>query len=470
MRLHKTVLHLAILSSLSGSALASPWPTAVKDTATTSDNSVITIPVLDNDIGKGLTLTGVNSWSVSLGRASINADNQTISYNKLGDPGSWPDTDSFWYTFKDDQGRTNAAKVTVVLGTPATKDWAVARSDSANIQMNTPVKLDVLANDIGVGRTIKEVNGSSVKWGRITIQDGQAYYIPRTGFTGLDEFWYVIENVYGKTDSDKVTINVLDPNTTVALGKLNDTGSVLCADFPTVGTDDNDLSNCSGVDAEGDSIPPNQDATSGRDVTDNNDSDGHAGFSFTKLDASGQALGVDATTWSCVKDNVPGLIWERKVGRSLGVTAAGLHGADDKYTWYNSDFARNGGVTAGTEQSLFAPASCFGYQSDRPETYCNTEAFVKRVNNTALCGITTWRLPNSPELQSILNYDGRAPTIETAYFPDTAYSTYITSSISVRNNIFLKGIAFYDGHIMQESKGSNSSVRLVSESTVTTQP
>lgn len=478
MRLQKTVLHRAILGSLGGLALSLPlavnaattderppeWPVATKDLARVSDNQPITISVLDNDIGGGLTLTSVNEWSTNGGKARINDDGKTITYNKLGSPDTWPDVDSFWYVFTDAWGRKNAAKVEIILGEPANQGWPVSIRDNANTTINTPITIDVLANDTGLGLSLKEVNGSSVKWGSIIIQGDKALYTPYKDFTGTDEFWYVMTNVLGQTNAAKVTVNVTEP-TVVESNRLNDTGVTLCGDYPidNSGQHNHDLTSCSGVDAQGDPIPPNQDATTGRDVTDNNGNDGHAGFSFTKLSATGESLASSATTWSCVKDNVTGLIWENKAGLSLGRGVAGLHSADDEFTYYNTDTTQNGGVTSGTERHLSFPDRCYGYVADKPETYCNTQAFVKRVNTEGYCGISNWRLPNTPELASLLNYDGRSPSIETAYFPNTAYSTYATSSLSVRSDNHLKAIAFYDAHIQTTPKGSQSAIRLVSK-------
>ncbi|WP_022952077.1 Ig-like domain-containing protein [Leucothrix mucor] len=440
------------------------WPGAAADLATTTDQNLITIPVLENDTGMGLTLTSVNEWSSNGGKVFINPDNKTLSYRKLGLPAVWPETDSFWYVMTDAWGRTNSAKVTIALGESAAQDWTTAREDNSRILKNTQISIDVLSNDFGTGKFIKSVNESSVKWGTISIDGNKAVYTPPADFTGQDEFWYVVENIYGKTDSAKVLITVEEPGQTVQLGQLNDTGAVTCADFPVVGHDNADLTTCSGVDAEGDPIPPKQDATNGRDVTHADDSDGHAGFSFTKLDADGQPLAAEATTWSCVKDNVTGLIWESKVGLSEGIRAAGLHGADDQYTWYDSNTSTNGG-DAGTRQHA-SLISCHGYQSWLPETWCNTEAFAQRVNTEALCGITTWRLPSLPELQSIANYDGRAPTIDTAYFPNTAYATYHTSSTNVAYPSLQKAFAFYDGHMLTHPKNRNTAARLVSNAPV----
>jgi hypothetical protein len=127
---------------------------------------------------------------------------------------------------------------------------------------------------------------------------------------------------------------------------------------------------------------PEQDAQSGRDAT-NDDSDGHAGFSFTKLDGNGNPLSADATLWSCVRDDVTGLTWEIKTDDG------GLRDEDWTYTWYNSDPVTNGG-DAGTHDG----GTCGG-GVDR-----DTDAVVQAVNQLGLCGSRDWRLPRRSELMS----------------------------------------------------------------------
>jgi len=85
------------------------WPTATADNATTLVNQSVNIPVLNNDIGNELTITGVDTWT-NAGRATIDPSNTFIIYTPFT---GFSGTDSFWYDFKDNQGRTNAAEVTV---------------------------------------------------------------------------------------------------------------------------------------------------------------------------------------------------------------------------------------------------------------------------------------------------------------------------------------------------------------------
>ncbi len=170
---------------------------------------------------------------------------------------------------------------------------------------------------------------------------------------------------------------------------LNDTGIVDCAD-----DDANDLA-CPVASY------PGQDAEYGRDSAQDNDSDGHAGFSFTKLDANGKALSSNASIWSCVKDNITGLTWEVKT------IDGSLQDKDNYYSWYNSDNNVNGG-NAGFQNN----GSCTG--SD-----CDTQSYVQAVNTQGLCGAKDWRMPTAKELENIASLNRIGPAIDTAYFPNT---------------------------------------------------
>ncbi|MGX9726102.1 MAG: Lcl C-terminal domain-containing protein [Candidatus Electronema sp. VV] len=141
-------------------------------------------------------------------------------------------------------------------------------------------------------------------------------------------------------------------------------------------------------------IPPTigisgqEDADFGRDKTviDPTPSDGHAGFSFTKLSSSGTPLAASATSWSCVKDNVTGLIWEHKT-------------APIKLSWYNSDAKTNGGNV--------------GDQNGGN----NTQSYAVKANTDSLCGKSTgWRVPTIKELVGLLNSSKIAMAADQSYF------------------------------------------------------
>lgn len=223
---------------------------------------------------------------------------------------------------------------------------------------------------------------------------------------------------------------------------LNDTGIVTCGDYAysaSGGVSDVHQNNLdcvatgattavAGVDGDGDPVPAGQDAHFGRDVTDNDPSDGHAGFSFTKVCNSGEqagegscpanpVLGSGANDWACTLDNVTGLLWEVKT------TDGGLRHNANTYTWYNADASNNGG-NAGTANG----GSCSG------GTGCDTEKFVADVNAVGLCGFTDWRVPSRTELLGIISNDRTKPAVNTEYFPNTVASFSYYKAISPSSN------------------------------------
>ena len=188
---------------------------------------------------------------------------------------------------------------------------------------------------------------------------------------------------------------------------------------------------------------PEQDGDSGRDVTHHDDSDGHAGFSFTKLDGNGNPLSASAASWTCVRDNVTGLVWEIKTDDG------GLRDKDSTYTWYNPDSTNNGG-SAGYQNG----GSCTG-------SACDTDGFVRAVNAQGLCGTRDWRLPSAVELLSIVSDDRYYPAIDTDWFPNTQPGWFWSSSPTAGNSGYAWSVYFYDGGVGYGGKDGALYVRLV---------
>ena len=194
---------------------------------------------------------------------------------------------------------------------------------------------------------------------------------------------------------------------------------------------------------------PGQDASYGRDATHDDDVDGHAGFSFTKLDAGGNPLSTSSTSWSCVADGVTGLVWETKTDDG------GLHDRDWYYSWYSSDFTTNGGDAGASD----------GTDVCYDPTRCDTEKFVADVNSAGLCGHSDWRLPTRTELLSIVDFSRFAPAIDTNYFPDTGPGNWYWSSspwtYSTDGRYAVWYIDFEVGTTVAKSKASGLHVRLI---------
>ena len=229
---------------------------------------------------------------------------------------------------------------------------------------------------------------------------------------------------------------------------LNDTGITWGGEYPSGNNTD-----CTGVAIDA------QDCSNDRDVTHNNDSDGDAGFSYTKLDSKGdplpdQSVTYASTPWACVQDNVTGLIWEVKTNNG------GLHNKDDTFTWYNTNPATNGDAN-GTEN---VSTNCFGYDSNTAATYCNTQAYVNRVNNAGWCGASDWRMPTIKELESLVHYGRIRPAIEGNYFPNPVntvnWSVWSGSSSAGSENTAWY-VLFSNGFSDTQSSTENATIHLV---------
>lgn len=276
----------------------------------------------------------------------------------------------------------------------------------------------------------------------------------------------------GETDgSAEISSNTI----TIRRG-LNDTGITLCGDYaytdsgtsydvsgsnfhnnnvdcavqatvPTQTTDGFEDAN------GGDIIRAGQDALYGRDATNDDDSNGHAGFNYTKLDANGDDLLASATSWSCVRDNITGLIWENK-------TSSGLQNSSHIYTWYNSTSSNEGDAGLGDTGNGIGSDNC------TDDARCDTEKYIADVNasnsGAGLCGASNWRLPSKSELISIVNNGTTSPSIDSNYFPNTELVFYWTSVTYAYLNSEAWLINFDTGRSGNDSKSATGySIRLV---------
>ncbi len=126
--------------------------------------------------------------------------------------------------------------------------------------------------------------------------------------------------------------------------------------------------------------------------------------SYTKLDAQGHDLPETAASWTMVRDNVTGLIWEMKTDDGS------IHDKDNIYSWCDTNPDTNGGD----------PGGCNGGS--------DTEYFIKALNNTAYGGFTDWRLPTVKELSTLIKGDWSTPDLDATFFPNTALYNYWSST------------------------------------------
>jgi hypothetical protein len=215
---------------------------------------------------------------------------------------------------------------------------------------------------------------------------------------------------------------------------------------------------------------PGQDASHGRDVENPYSGDGAAGFSFTKIDAHGNELADSATNWSCVRDNVTGLVWEVKrpvvdppsVDQNLRDWTA----TNYLYTWLNRDSSNNGGEAGSAGNSVYKDACKFRTDGSVAGEGCNTAAYVKEKNNFGHCGFKNWRLPDIHELKSIhkMSSSSSVSAPDTAYFPNTFVEPgvgYLSSTPSSDNSASVWCFEVATGQVRLCQKQIGNTVRLV---------
>ncbi|MGM3161912.1 Ig-like domain-containing protein, partial [Dickeya undicola] len=156
-------------------------PVAANDTATTAEDTPVTVNVLANDSDvDGDTLT-VTAASAGHGTVVINA-NGTLTYTPNA---NFNGTDTVTYTVSDGHGSTATASVTVTV-TPV-NDAPVAANDTATTAEDTPVTVNVLANDSDVDGDTLTVTAASAGHGTVVINaNGTLTYTPAANYNGSD--------------------------------------------------------------------------------------------------------------------------------------------------------------------------------------------------------------------------------------------------------------------------------------------
>jgi hypothetical protein len=156
----------------------------------------------------------------------------------------------------------------------------------------------------------------------------------------------------------------------------------------------------------------------------------HDDTRFTKLDASGRAMPVDAGPWACIRDESTGLSWENKTDNEL------LHYAAATYSWFDPG------------RGLGYPdrGSCHEDQAQFP---CDTDDLLRESNARRLCGFDDWRLPAGGELRTLVTHDVRAneATIIDCFFPYTQRSPYWTTDVrrNAQGDLEVSAVNFVDG-------------------------
>jgi hypothetical protein len=131
---------------------------------------------------------------------------------------------------------------------------------------------------------------------------------------------------------------------------------------------------------------------------------------YTKLDSNGKQLTDSAQSWLMVQDNETNLIWEVKQNKDGIKDYDNPNDADNIYLAFECD-----------------------------------QKFIKALNVANWGGFSDWRLPSEEELKTLVDFNGRKPTINTAYFPNTQSSFYRSSTTFGKRDSSSKLVDFGNG-------------------------
>lgn len=159
--------------------------------------------------------------------------------------------------------------------------------------------------------------------------------------------------------------------------------------------------------------------------------------SFTKLDAEGNDLPDSASSWSMVRDDNTGIIWEVKT------EDGSIH---DRENIFISCSGANGTTAYGFETCRQGP---------------DTDDFIAILNARRFGGHSDWRLPDIKELSCLVNAGTYDPSITTDFFPGTVPGAYWSDTISADNDLYGWRVYFSDGYAYRLYKSDNCHARAV---------
>ncbi|MFA0849618.1 Ig-like domain-containing protein [Curtobacterium sp. WHRI 8282] len=152
--------------------------------------------VLGNDSGTGLTVA--SNTSPSHGALTLDKATGTFTYTPAE---GYSGPDAFTYTAVDGSGSPSTATVTITVN-------PTIGADTASTDSDTPVTIDVQANDRGSDLETTIVTGPS-HGTAVVAADGSVEYTPAAGASGTDSFTYTVADGSGvTTGAATVTITV----------------------------------------------------------------------------------------------------------------------------------------------------------------------------------------------------------------------------------------------------------------------
>ncbi|MDZ7888227.1 MAG: retention module-containing protein, partial [Pseudomonas sp.] len=261
-------------------------PLAQADTATTAEETPVTINVLAND-------TDVDGPALTIKSASVDPTQGTVSIvsGQLVFTPATNFTGTATITYVSTDGSADSAPTAVTVTVTPINDAPVAAADTATTAEETAVTIDVLANDTDVDGPALTIKSASVDptQGTVSIVSGQLVFTPATNFTGTATITYVSTDGSADSAPTAVTVTVTPINDApVAADQAKDTNEDQSVSGQIVASDvDGDkLSYTIQAGADHGSLLLNT-VTGGYTYTPNKDYNGNDTFTIRVYDAKG---------------------------------------------------------------------------------------------------------------------------------------------------------------------------------------
>ncbi|WP_052249673.1 cadherin-like domain-containing protein [Tateyamaria sp. ANG-S1] len=185
-------------------------PVAVDDLADTMEDEAVVIDLLGND-------TDVDGDTLILDAVSVPADQGSVVDNGDGTVTFTPapnfnGTATIDYTVSDGNGGTDDGQAIISVG--AVNDGPTAVDDTATTDEDTPVTIDVVANDTDPDGDALTITGASVPadQGTVEVVDNKLVYTPAENFNGDVTISYAITDGNGGTSAAEVAVTVTPVN------------------------------------------------------------------------------------------------------------------------------------------------------------------------------------------------------------------------------------------------------------------
>ncbi|SMN15947.1 Glutamate synthase [NADPH] large chain [uncultured Candidatus Thioglobus sp.] len=159
-----------------------------------------------------------------------------------------------------------------------------------------------------------------------------------------------------------------------------------------------------------------------------------------KVSDQGSILTSTSLEHRCILDDQSKLVWEVKLNTK------GLQNTQNTYTWFDGKI--------GVENGDYSH-NCHWAKS------CNTQAYVKAVNDVKLCKQANWRLPTEVELRALLVYGDNDLLINQKFFINTQLKSYWSSDQQSADIAI--DVPFFYGGSKSADKSFDAYVRLVSD-------